>query len=61
MTKSSQTPRDRDDGLLACQRCETGVCEPCPPSTLLICATCGATHDAATGAWTPSDQREESQ
>ena len=60
MAKPSQTTHDRDDGLLACQRCETGVCEPCPPSTLLICSTCGATYNAATFRWAPG-VREEAQ
>jgi hypothetical protein len=54
MTKPSQTTRDREDGLVTCERCETGVCEPCPPSTLLICSTCGAKYDASTKAWEES-------
>jgi len=54
MAKPNQTTRDREDGLVACERCETGVCEPCPPSTLLICSTCGAKYDASTKAWEES-------
>jgi len=54
MTKRSQTTRDREDGLVTCGVCAHGVCEPCPPSTLLICSTCGAKYDASTKAWEES-------
>jgi hypothetical protein len=51
MAKLSQTTHDRDDGLVTCGLCAHGVCEPCPPSTLMICSTCGAKYDASTGSW----------
>ena len=45
------TPTTDEHGLLPCQLCEDGVCGPCPPSSLHVCAACGATLDTITCRW----------